>query len=189
MGRMGGWLAAAAFLLAGLSSAAAQTASDAVKPGEYLAPGSEAAVAFGCPPIRSSGTGVNLPAVGSGVYDMLKGANAATIENRVDDVIATLRAQSVDASLIVDELIAAYCPVIAAETGLSTVERKARLANFSRQVTALVFPQTPQVDAVIINLPLPPDLLQQVDDAARQAQLSRDAWLAQTIRKGLPAGK
>jgi hypothetical protein len=171
MARMIWWLAAA-FVLASLSSAAAQT--------------SEAAGAFGCPPI--SGKGADLPDVRS-AYDMLKGADAATIENRVDDVIATLRARSVDGTLIVDALIAAYCPAVAAETGLSTAERKTRLANFARQVTALVFPQRPRVDAVIVDLPLPPDLLQQVDDAARKAQLSRDTWLAQAIHKALQAGK
>jgi hypothetical protein len=38
-------------------------------------------------------------------------------------------------------------------------------------------------------VPLPPDVEQKVNDAARSAQLSREAWLAQAIEKALPAGK
>jgi hypothetical protein len=119
---------------------------------------------------------------------MLKGANAATIDNQVSNMIAQLRTQNVDGSLIVDALVAAYCPVIAADTGLTTAQKKARIDSFSRQVTALVFPQAQpqQVDDIIVNLPMAPDLLQKVDEAARAAQMSRDAWLARTIQKSLP---
>jgi hypothetical protein len=80
-----------------------------------------------------------LPKAGSGVYDMFIGANAATIVNRVDEIIAILRAQNIDQTLIVDTLLAAYCPVVAADTGLTYAQKRSRMDNFGRQVTHLVF--------------------------------------------------
>jgi hypothetical protein len=150
--------------------------------------GTEAAAAFGCAKIPLSSGPATLPAASSGVFDMLVGANAATITNRVDEIIATLRAQNVDETLIVDSLIAAYCPVVAADTGLTFEQKKARLDDFGQQVTRLVFPRAQtSVSAILVEVPLKPDLLQKLDTAASGAKLSRDAWITHAIEKSLPA--
>jgi hypothetical protein len=118
---------------------------------------------------------------------MLVGATAGTIDNRVNEIVATLRAQNVDPDLIVDTLYAAYCPVIAADTGLTSGQKKSRLDTFRREVTRVVFPdaQVPESD-VLVQVPVKPDLLKKVDQAASGAKLSRDGWIARLIQNNLP---
>jgi mono/diheme cytochrome c family protein len=150
-------------------------------------PGTEAAVDFGCPKIPTTSGPATLPDAGSGVYDMLVGANAATIVNRVDEIVAGLRAQNIDQALIVDTLLAAYCPVVAADTGLTSGQKKSRIDDFRQQVTRLVFPDAqPPVSDILVEVPVKPDVLQKLDHAASAAQLSRDAWIARAIESNLP---
>jgi hypothetical protein len=150
-------------------------------------PGAETSVAFGCPKIPNTSGPATLPDAASGVYGMLVGATAGTIDNRVDEIVATLRAQKVDPDLIVDTLYAAYCPVIAADTGLTSGQKKSRLDTFRQEVTRLVFPETqvPESD-VLVQVPVKPDLLKKVDQAASAAKLSRDGWIAHLIQNNLP---
>jgi hypothetical protein len=144
-------------------------------------------MAFGCPKIPVTGGTATLPDASSGVYDLFVGADAGTIVNRAHELIASLRAQNVGPVLILDTLVAAYCPVVAADTGLSSAQRRARLDTFRQDVTRLVFPdaQTPVSD-ILLQVPVKPDVLQKVDQAASSAQLSRDAWIARLIQNNLP---
>jgi mono/diheme cytochrome c family protein len=148
----------------------------------------EASMAFGCPRIPTTGGPATLPDASSGVYDILAGANAGTIDNRVNEIIAALRRQNTDPDLVVDTLYAAYCPVIAADTGLTSAQKKSRLDDFRQQVTRLVFPdaQSPASD-ILVQVPVKPDVLQKLDQAASGAQLSRDAWIARLIQNNLRA--
>jgi hypothetical protein len=145
-------------------------------------------MAFGCPKIPTTGGPATLPDANSGVYDILAGANAGTIDNRVNEIIAALRRQNTDPDLVVDTLYAAYCPVIAADTGLTFVQKKSRLDDFRQQVTRLVFPdaQSPASD-ILVQIPVKPDVLQKLNQAASGAHLSRDAWIARLIQNNLPA--
>ena len=153
-------------------------------------PGNETAVAFACPQAGSTGAPGQLPDAASGIYDILKGENAATLPNRINETVTVLRSQQLDPDLIVDTLIAAYCPLVAAQTGLSAGQKKERIDTFARQVTAIVYAdKQQQVRDVLVTVPLAPDLELKVNEAARNARQSRDAWLAQAIEKALPAGK
>jgi hypothetical protein len=149
--------------------------------------GTEASMAFGCPRIPTTGGLGTLPDASSGVYDMLVGSNAGTIVNRVSEIIATLRTQSVDPDLILDTLVTAYCPVVEADTGLTAAQKKARLDTFRQDVTRLVFPDAqPPVSDILVQIPVKPDVLQKLDQAASGAQLSRDAWIARLNQNNLP---
>lgn len=152
------------------------------------APGAEASMAFGCPKIPTTSGPATLPDASSGVYDMLVGANAGTIANRVNEIIAGLRTQSVDPDLIVDTLYAAYCPVIAVDTGLTSAQKTSRLDTFRQQVTRLVFPDAqPPASDILVEVPMKPDVLQKLDQAASGAKLSRDAWITRLIQNNLPS--
>jgi hypothetical protein len=93
-------------LLAGMAAVALVIALGSAH-GQQGPSDAEAAVDLGCPKIPMISGPAALPKAGSGVYDMFIGANAATIVNRVDEIIAILRAQNIDQTLIVDTLLAA----------------------------------------------------------------------------------
>jgi mono/diheme cytochrome c family protein len=152
-------------------------------------PGTEPAVAFACPRAGTGGAPGQLPDAASGIYDIMKGENAGTLANRINEAVSTLRSQQLDPDLIVDTLIAAYCPLVAAETGLTAAQKKERVEVFGQQVTAIVYSDKQQVRDVLVTVPLSPELEMRVNEAARSARLPRESWLTRTIEKALPAGK
>jgi mono/diheme cytochrome c family protein len=153
-------------------------------------PGTESAVAFSCPQAGAGGTPNGLPDATSGIYNILPGADAGTLSNRIGEAISLLRGQGLNQDLIIDTLIAAYCPLVAAETGLTPAQKTERVKNFGSQVTAIVYPASQaQVEDMLVTVPLAPDVAKRVNDAAHQARQSREAWLSQTIEKALPGGK
>jgi hypothetical protein len=153
-------------------------------------PGTESAVAFSCPQAGAGGTPDGLPDAASGIYNILPGADAGTLSDRIGEAISLLRGQGLNQDLIIDTLIAAYCPLVAAETGLTPAQKTERVKNFGSQVTAIVYPASQaQVEDMLVTVPLAPDVAQRVNDAAHQARQSREAWLSQTIEKALPGGK
>ena len=86
---------------------------------------------FGCPRVSNAGAADSLANPGPmlGVYD---NATPETLPNRTRMLVAALRAN--DASMtdaaITNDLIAAYCPAVAAQSGLSHAEKEAAIESF-----------------------------------------------------------
>jgi len=101
----------------------------------------------------------------------LEGARAAKVEallptgdacddvGRLDGAAAALKTAGVSPALVVDGLVAAYCPVIAPEAGLT--------------------------DAIILDVALPPAMVEAIDARAKAAGVSPDAWIEGTVAAAL----
>jgi cytochrome c553 len=150
-------------------------------------PGTGAAVTFTCTRVGVGDAPGRVPDPDPSIQDMLRGGD---LKNRIGVIVANLRAQDIEPPLIVNFLVVAYCPVVAADTGLTTAQKMERIHLFAQQVTAIAFSDTQQqVRDVLVNVPLSPDLLRKVNDAARTARLSRESWLTQAIEKALQLEK
>jgi len=89
-------------------------------------------------------------------------------------------------ALIVDHLVGAYCPLVANDGSLSDKQKADRVRRFARQVTGLAYQTSDQGELdVLVDVPLMPTLLGQVDQAAAGAGMSRDAWIERAIKQQL----
>jgi hypothetical protein len=122
----------------------------------------------------------------SSLKDLYAGATDATADNRLNELMAAFRASGTKPAFIVDDLVSAYCPLVAADTSLSDEQKVDRVRRFARQVTGLAygFPAPDEVE-VLVDIPLAPSILGQVDQAAARAGMSRDAWLALAVKRSL----
>lgn len=118
------------------NDATANAAPDDVKAARALAivppMASAAADAFGCPRVSGTGGNASLTDPGNGLLDMMTGATPATLPNRTRALVAALKANdsSITQTDLTNYLVAAYCPVVANQPGLSNAEKQTALRNF-----------------------------------------------------------
>jgi mono/diheme cytochrome c family protein len=88
--------------------------------------------AMGCPRVSNSGTDGTVADPGNGLLGIYEGATPATMPNKTRELIAALRSANPNISHtdITNTLLAAYCPVIAHETGMSMSAKHEALDNF-----------------------------------------------------------
>ena len=140
------------------------------------------AAAFTCPDAVTSGA----PRNASPLSDLYAGANDVTAGNRLSELMADLRKSGMKPALIVDHLVGAYCPLVANDGSLSDRQKADRVRRFARQVTGLAYGQSGQDELdVLVDVPLMPTLLSQVEQAAAGAGISRDAWIERAIKQQL----
>ncbi len=105
--------------------------------------------AFGCPQVSATGGSAALTDPGSGLLDIYTGATPETLPNRTRMLVTALRSNdsSISGAVLTDDLVAAYCPVVANTPGLSNAARMKVLRDFIASVQPLVMapppPQTP----------------------------------------------
>jgi hypothetical protein len=140
------------------------------------------AAGFTCPDTVTSDAPRNAPPPS----DLYSGATDLTAGNRLGELMDDLRKSGMKPALIVDHLVGAYCPLVASDGSLSDQQKADRVRRFARQVTGLAYGQSGQEELdVLVEVPLTPALLGQVDQAAGRAGLSRDAWIERAIKQQL----
>ncbi|MGO4525160.1 glutelin [Microvirga sp. 2MCAF35] len=141
-----------------------------------------AAAAFTCPETVTTDAPRNTPSL-SGLYS---DATNPTAGPRVGELVADLRRDGLKPALVVDHLVGAYCPLVANDASLSDSQKADRVRRFARQVTGLAYGQTGQQELdVLVDVPLMPTVLHQVEQAAAGAGMPRDAWIKRAIKRQL----
>jgi cytochrome c553 len=146
--------------------------------------GTQASRAFDCPLVGSAPVPGALANPAQVAF--LANAQGTDLSNKIDELIANIRQSQPgigDASLT-DAMNAAYCPIVAAQTGLSNAQKRARLATFNSELQDR-FAQTelPSDVHIIASVPLTPAVMQQVDSAAAAANQPAQQWMADQLGK------
>ncbi len=102
----------------------------------------------------------------------------------LDAAVDSLRAANIGSGLIIDGVIAAYCPTVAAETGLSDAAKTEKMASFASRVTRTVY-SLDSADAVILDVPFAPEILNAINTKAAAAKVSPEAWVRQAVDAAL----
>lgn len=119
----------------------------------------------------------------AGLFDP---ATGMTVNSRVAQAVGELRSRGLSPGTIVDHLVAAYCPAIAAQSGLSDSQKTDLVRRFALHVISYVYANVPSGEtSVIVDVSLSPDLLDRVNDAAAASQMTRDAWISAALVKAL----
>ena len=95
---------------------------------------------FGCPQVSSAGGSNPSPIRAMTSLNIYQGATPDTLPNRTRTLIAAIRAanSSISNADLTNALVAAYCPVVAQESGVSLATKRATLANFIAGAQPLV---------------------------------------------------
>jgi hypothetical protein len=148
----------------------------------FLAPAG--AAGFTCPDTIATA----MPGTAPPLPDLYSGADDVTAGNRLGELMADLRKSGMKPALIVDRLMGAYCPLVAADSTLSDKQKTDRVLRFVQLVTGLAYRSSdPDEVGVLVQTALTPALLSQVDQAGGRAGLSRDEWIERAIRQTLAA--
>ncbi|WP_114946677.1 ribbon-helix-helix protein, CopG family [Microvirga calopogonii] len=140
------------------------------------------AAAFTCPETVITDALRNAPSLS----DLSSGATNLTAGNRIAELIADLAKNGMKPALIVDHLVGAYCPIVANDASLSDAQKADRVRRFARQVTGLAYGQPGQEELeVLVDVPLTPSVLRQVEQLAARTGMSRDAWIERAIKQQL----
>lgn len=140
------------------------------------------------------------PALAAGAFECpkstLEASQAATIKaalpagdgldapDALDAAVDSLRAKGIGSGLIIDGVIAAYCPSVAAQAGLSDSAKTAKLASFASRVTRTVY-SLDSADAVILDVAFPPALLNDINAKAAAAKVTPEAWVRGAVDAAL----
>ncbi|WP_297489601.1 c-type cytochrome [Acidocella sp.] len=102
--------------------------------------GDEASDALGCPHVSGAGGVSSVADPGNGLLNIYQGATTGTLPNRTRALIEAVRAgnSSISDADLTNTLVAAYCPVVAHEAGLSLAAKQLALRDFIASAAPLV---------------------------------------------------
>jgi len=153
-------------------------------------PASQAARGFGCPAVSASGSQDAIPLPAKDIISGFADVTDAEMGNRVGEVLRLVKAANPgaqDADLI-DEMVAVYCPVVAADADLTVSEKHARINTFLKEVgSQLGVGQQTSADKILIQVPLSQDVVNDVNAAAKAANEQPGAYLGKLIEDQVKA--
>jgi hypothetical protein len=103
---------------------------------------------------------------------------------KLNAAVDALRQQGLSEVLIVDNLIDAYCPVVAANSALSDAQKTARMRRFAGRVVRFAY-RFESADAIILDVPFPPQAVDAINAQAQAAGTTAEAWVAQIVEAQL----
>lgn len=98
--------------------------------------------------------------------------------------VTTLNAEGVSKGMVIDNLIAAYCPVVAADGGLSDAQKTEKVNRFAARIVSVVY-NIDSADAIIVSVPFPPVMMDSINAKAQEKGLSAAEWIRTVVEIGL----
>lgn len=126
----------------------------------------------------------DLPAGVQDIASLLPVSNLLDRPGSLNAAVDKLRQQGLSKTQIIDNLIGAYCPLVAKDTALNDAQKTALMQHFSLQATRAVY-AIEIADRIFLDVPLAPDVVDAVNAKARAAGISPQDWVAQAIGKVL----
>ena len=121
------------------------------------------------------------------IAQAISAGDALADVGKLNAAIAALRAKGIGNAIIVDALIGAYCPGVA-RAALTDEQKRAQVRRFAARVTRTVY-ALDSVDAVILDVPFPPAVLDAVNARAAAEKVTPEAWVAGAIDRVLKGTK
>lgn len=139
-----------------------------------------AAYAFVCP-VKSVGANA---AQDQAIAQAIPSGDALDDAAKLNAAIAALRAKGVSNAVIVDSLIASYCPAVARNTALNDDGKRAQVRRFAARIVRVVY-SLDSAEAVILDVPFRPGVVEAINARAAAERVSPEAWVANAIDRVL----
>jgi hypothetical protein len=115
-------------------------------------------------------------------------SNDSSVSGPVMTAIDRLREQGQKSGEIVDELVTAYCSRIGSRAELSDESKAEQVRQFASNLASFVYrSRKTSAEDILISVPVPTRLYDQLRKAAKAAKLSESTWTIQAIRNRLGA--
>ena len=89
---------------------------------------------------------------------------------------------------IVDHVVASYCPTLDHIPDLSDHDKDMLVTRFASHLAQAVYaPAHAAIDAIILDVPVPPSLFSKLKEAADQHHESQDAFVLGALRQAADA--
>src|SRR5262249_46927666 len=153
-------------------------------PGAAGGAGSEAARAFDCPEVGSSLIPNVLASPTEAAF--LVGANDTDMGNKIDELIYRIQSNQpgISTTMLFDSLDAAFCAVVANQPGLTNAQKRTLLARFNNQLQQRITAMTAGAGYdILANVPLAPNVMQLINDAAAAKRETPAKWMAGVLTK------
>jgi hypothetical protein len=131
---------------------------------------------FTCPPHVKGATARQREAIRA----LLPSRDAMDDSAQLNASITGLRRLGLSKTLVADHLIGAYCVTIAHNSYLSDAEKTEDVRQFASQITPLVY-NDEGVSDIVLNVPLKPSVVGEVNVKAQASGLSVEQWMSRTI--------
>jgi hypothetical protein len=103
-------------------------------------------------------------------------------------IVATLHDRGMAAGNIVDTLVSAYCPTVAANSSFNDQQKATTVRSFASQAARAVYAPE-EAEEIILDVVLPPAIANAINDKAKAARISPQDWAAKTIIRDVQAGR
>ncbi|MGR7994413.1 hypothetical protein [Xanthobacter sp. ZOL 2024] len=100
--------------------------------------------------------------------------------------VQKLQAGGMSRALIIDNLVSTYCPEVAANATLSDAQKLQRMRTFAGRVVRTVYSLETE-DAVILDIPLAPTVVDGVNKKAQAAGVTPQEWAAGAVSAAVTA--
>lgn len=114
------------------------------------------------------------------VAALLSGGDPIDNPAVLNAAVGKLSASGLRPALIIDGLVSAYCPTVAANAALTDAQKTVRMQAFAARTVRLVY-ALESADAIILDVPLPPTVVDAVNAKARAANVTQQDWLAGVV--------
>lgn len=104
----------------------------------------------------------------------------------LDAAVDQLRKAGANRAQVIDNLISAYCPVVADNAALNNRQKAARVQRFASVAAPLVY-SLENAEEIILNVPVPPDVLDAVNARAHAAKITPEEWAAAAVSSAATA--
>ena len=98
--------------------------------------------------------------------------------------VNALRAENVGLPMIVDNLIAAYCPTVENQTALTDAQKTQKVNQFAARITRTVY-NLDSADAIILEVAFPPLVLDSINAKAKTSGVSPADWVKGVVEMAL----
>jgi hypothetical protein len=141
---------------------------------------SGASAAFVCP-VKSVGANA---AQTKAIAKAIRAGNALDDVTKFNAAVTALRAKGVSNAILIDSLISSYCPGVARNTALSDDQKRAQVRRFASRIVGVVY-SLDSADAVILDVPFRPAVIDAINAKAASERISPEAWVANAIDRDL----
>ncbi len=144
-----------------------------------LAPAPAAYAAFECP-VKAPPTTKAMPDLGT----IIKPYDDPRDDPSLTSAITMLKHEGVMNGEIVDHVVASYCPAVDRIPKLSDHDKDMLVTRFASHLAEVVYaPAHAEIEAIILDVPVPPSLYSKVKEAADQHHENQDAFVLRALRQ------
>ncbi|MBL8579883.1 MAG: hypothetical protein JNK47_21980 [Mesorhizobium sp.] len=98
--------------------------------------------------------------------------------------VNALKAEGVGLPLIVDNLIAAYCPTVDSQSSLTDAQKAEMVNQFAARITRTVY-NLDSADEILLEVAFPPLVMDSVNAKAKTAGVSAAEWVQGIVEEAL----